>query len=115
MQKKKPITMTRAEIHDLPINVQSLEESETVTLKQYFHMLLLKLWISEEVFDGRRPWGNSGWTYDVFVVLIKNGLIPGKIDDEGFVKEVDVDEAKAFVITEIINPIFNITNPDIKK
>ena len=107
--------MTRAEINDLQINVAGLEESETVTLKQYFHMLLLKLWISEEVFDGRRPWGNSGWTYDVFVVLIKNGLIPGKIDNEGFVEEVDVDEAKAFVITEIINPIFNVAISYIKK
>lgn len=105
--------MTREEIHNLPIKIRDL--NETVTMKHYFHMLLLKLWVDEDSFSGKRPWGNSGWTFDVFIVLINNGLIPGIIDEDGCVKEVDEDEAKAFVITEIINPIFNITNSHIKE
>ena len=36
------------------------------TIGEYFEKLLLTLWDEQEDFSGKRPFGNSGWEYDVY-------------------------------------------------
>ena len=38
-----------------------LENSEELTIRQYFSRLMLELWTNEEGFSGKRPFGDSGW------------------------------------------------------
>lgn len=96
--------MTTNEILQLKLNHS--HGGEAITIKEYFHDLLKMVWIEQEGFDGKRPWGNSGWDFDVYVPLIKAGLIAGKLDKEGYIAELDEDAAKEFVLKNIINALF---------
>jgi hypothetical protein len=76
---------------------------KTLTVRQYLIELLATLWSEGESFSGKRPFGNSGWEYDVFVPLIKAGHIPGSVDEDGYVEDVDGASASAFVAALIMS------------
>ena len=61
------------------------------TVEDYLKELLLKLWDEGECFSGKRPFGNSGWEYELYHALALNGLVEGEIDPE-YGDLVDVDE-----------------------
>jgi hypothetical protein len=82
----------------LDIEIYSNDLDQQITLREYFKKLLTQLWIDEEGFNGKRPFGNSGWQYDVYTALIKHGIIPGKIDFFGYISEIDEVEAQQFII-----------------
>jgi hypothetical protein len=54
-----------------------LEENDAgaSTIGEYLGTLLLTLWQEGESFNGKRPFGNSGWEYDVYRGLIKAGVV----------------------------------------
>lgn len=85
--------MTPSEILD--IEFQSSDLHEAMTVRQFFIALLAKLWKEEEGFNGKRPFGNSGWQRDVEAALIKAGAVSGKLDEDGYVDEID---SKAFTV-----------------
>lgn len=60
-----------------------------LTIREWLCELLLRLWDKGEGFSGKRPFGNSGWEWDVVPALIEAGVITGKIDDDGYVDECD--------------------------
>lgn len=70
----------------------------------YFKTLLRTLWKEEEGFSGKRPFGNSGWKFSVYKGLIEHNLIPGEIDEDGFVAQVD-EEAADKLICELIDKL----------
>lgn len=39
------------------------------TIRTYLKKLLILVWIEEEGFDGKRPFGNSGWQWEVVEVV----------------------------------------------
>lgn len=96
--------MTREEI--LELQVVRHDISDTMSIRQYFEALLMKLWEENEGFNGKRPWGNSGWDYDVYVPLIKAGLIEGELDEDGCVVTLDEGVANKWVADNIIWPFF---------
>lgn len=51
----------------LPIEHQDF--SKIVTLREILTDLLITVWIDEEGFSGKRPWGNSSWQYDITEAL----------------------------------------------
>lgn len=59
------------------------------TMRKYFQALLLKLFEEEEGFSGKRPFGNSGWTSGMEAALIREGYVVGKIDEDGYIEEID--------------------------
>ena len=72
------------------------------TLTDYLKSLLETLWEEEEEFSGKRPFGNSGWKYDVFAGFVRAGLISGKISPEdGWVEECDTKTGDAIVLAVI--------------
>ena len=82
---------------------------EEITLRQYFYDLMSTLWCEGEGFDGKRPFGTSGWDYDIYVPLIKHRLIKGEYDEENeYIKNLDEAEASDFVLTKILHPLFGI-------
>lgn len=56
---------------------------EPRTLRHYLRDLLLTLWDEGECFSGKRPFGNSGWEYDVYLALVDADLIEGTEDQWG--------------------------------
>lgn len=80
-----------------------------ITLRQYFYDLMSALWCEQDGFDGKRPFGNSGWDYDIYVTLIRHGVIAGSLDEDGYVQKMDEAEASDFVLKKILQPLFGIS------
>ena len=78
------------------------------TIGEYLKTLLLTLWREGEGFSGKRPFGNSGWDYDLYAALIKGGIAVGKLDEDGYVDEVDYKKANE-AIEQIIESIFALS------
>ncbi len=62
-------------------------------IREYLRALLLKLWEEGEGFSGKRPFGNSGWEYDLYSTLIAAGAVEGEFDEDGFIESF-ADAAK---------------------
>lgn len=91
--------MTIDEIANLSMECDDFEQDYTI--REYLKDLLLTLWQQKERFNSKRPFGNSGWEYDLYKPLIKAGLIEGKLDNNGYVEDVNEAEADA-IIDEVI-------------
>ena len=82
----------------------SSDLSKQITIKEYLKTLLLTLWEEGEGFSGKRPLGNSGWEYDLFVPLIGAKLIKGSMDPQGYIDEVDESAANK-IIKQVIESL----------
>lgn len=71
------------------------------TVRGYLKALLTELWREGEGFSGKRPFGNSGWEYELYVALITAGAVTGTLDEDGCVEECD-DAACNKLIEEAI-------------
>ena len=90
------------------LNIKMLEnDAKAETIGEYLKMLLLKVWKEQEEFDSKRPFGNSGWDYEIQVALVHAGVIDGVIDDGGYhVYDFDCKEISA-LIEKAINDLFD--------
>jgi hypothetical protein len=64
-------------------------DSGADTIRGYLIELLATLWRENEEFSGKRPFGNSGWDWDLYEPLVKAKLINGSIDEDGFLDDCD--------------------------
>lgn len=71
------------------------------TVRDYLKALLLRLWDEGEGFSGKRPFGNSGWEYDLYYTLVKNNFVSGYINDYGEVESVDSYAANQLIFSAI--------------
>ena len=55
--------------------------------------MLITLWNEEEGFSGKRPFGNSGWKWEIYTALVSAKVVDGKLDEDGYIEEVDFPEA----------------------
>lgn len=78
------------------------------TTRQYLYALLSTLWDEQEGFSGKRPFGNSGWEYDLYKPLIKAGYLKGKLDSQGYIEKVNDKQGKALV-HDLIHFVFHET------
>lgn len=90
------------DILDLPM-AMDYNDAKATTIRDYLKRLLVTLWEEKESFSGKRPFGNSGWQYDLYVALIKGGAIAGKLDSEGRIGEIDRVEADKLIVAAIDN------------
>jgi len=63
-----------------------------VTARQYLKKLLTAVLMDGESFSGKRPFGNSGWEYELAIPLIKAEAMAGTIDEDGYAQDVDEGE-----------------------
>ncbi len=82
--------MPTVNILDLPMQGN---DADAKTVRDYLKALLSALWERDEDFSGKRPFGNSGWKYDLYLPLVKAGIVGGKLDSEGYIAEVAQAEA----------------------
>jgi len=89
----------------LDLEIYSEDLNQSITLREYFKKLLITLWEEGEDFSGKRPFGNSGWQYDVYSALISNGIFDGELDEHGYISELDEPAAQQFIIENIIKEL----------
>jgi hypothetical protein len=68
-----------------------------ISIHDYLIELLKTLWEEQDEFSGKRPFGNSGWDYDLIGCLIANNIIEGKLDEYGYVIEGDTHKGYALI------------------
>ena len=98
--------METEEILNLKFKAQDLHKE--VTIREFFYKLMEKLWIEQEGFNGKRPFGNSSWDGDLICCLVKNKLVKGKVDEDGYLEDYNYDKVNKFVIDKILKPLFGI-------
>lgn len=75
--------------------------NQDITVRGYLLRLLSDLWRKEDDFNSKRPFGNSGWQWEVYGALIEAGYIPGELDEDGGIEDVDEQAGTAFVLSLI--------------
>lgn len=84
----------------LDLEMQS-NDALALTIREYFKSLLIRLWEDGEGFSAKRPFGNSGWDWDLYIPLIKAGLVDGVLDQDGYIEEVDEQAAFELILSAI--------------
>lgn len=92
---------------DAALATQMLGEFEDKTVRDYLRELLMTLWNEQEGFSGKRPFGNSGWEYDLYTPLIKAGFIEGKLDSNGCVDTITNSTVAHAFVSDLILAVFN--------
>lgn len=80
-------------ILDLPMRPN---DAQAETLRQYLIELLAKL-IEEGEDMVKRPFGNSGWQYELYEPLLNAGLVSGGFDEDGYIDNIDLRQAEALI------------------
>lgn len=83
--------METKDILNLKIDNRGFDED--LTIRGYLKLLVSTIWRKGEGFSGKRPFGNSGWEYDLYTPLVKAGVVTGELDEWGCIE--DIDEKKA--------------------
>lgn len=78
------------------------DAGDDLTVRDYLRTLLMTLWVEGEGFDGKRPFGNSGWEYEIYRPLIAGGFITGMLHEDGCVNTVDEKIAESYVCDLIL-------------
>lgn len=94
------MTTTPSPREVLALSMQD-NDSGADTIGGYLTALLAALWEEGEGFGGKRPFGNSGWQFDLYKPLVKAGYIAGTFDEDGYLDDCD-DEAGDVVIAAAI-------------
>lgn len=79
------------------LTFESMDLNKEISIKDYLKELLITLWREDEGFSGKRPLGNSGWKFEIYECLIKNSIVPGTLDEDGYVIEIDTDKADEII------------------
>lgn len=85
----------------LNLPMQQPNDADTATVRGYLVALLAELWREGEGFSGKRPFGNSGWDYDLYEPLIRADLIRGGFDEDGYVEDVDSEAGDRLIAAAI--------------
>lgn len=84
------------------------DAGDNLTVRQYLHKLLFKLWKEGEGFSSKRPFGNSGWSYELYEPLIKAGFIKGDYSEDYGIENFDDKEASEYVEKMITAALFGV-------
>ncbi len=85
---------TPQQVLDLPLPDN---DADAATIRDYLIALLRLVWRDEQCFDGKRPFGNSSWQYDIAAALVRAGWVTGSIDEDGYVETCDTRQVDALM------------------
>lgn len=98
------LKMTCNEILNLKIN--NVRFDSDLTIRGYLLLLLDKVWNEGECFNGKRPFGDSGWEYDLYKPLVLEKIITGTVDEDGDCFDIDRIYGHE-IITDLIKAMQN--------
>ena len=81
VEKSSGGEISLTEIKDLEFHPTGMKG--VFTIGSYLVELLASLWNEKDSFNPKRPFGNSGWQYDIYIVLVDEGIVSGTIDEYG--------------------------------
>ena len=89
-----------SEILNLPMNEN---DAGAGTIKDYLKALLSRIWEEGEGFSGKRPFGNSGWEFDLYFALVKGKACKGtiEVDEDGYEELGNFDHADTLIFEAI--------------
>ena len=96
--------MNNKEILNLRIDNEDFDHH--LTIKGYLKLLLTTIWEEGDGFSGKRPFGNSGWEYDLYTPLVKAGVIKSTLDEDGCIESLDIKAANTLVY-KLIGEVFS--------
>lgn len=76
----------------LAVPLPADNDAEAATIRDYLIKLLMKVWEEGECFDGKRPFGNSSWDYDLYGALARAGMITVTWDEWGGIDSFTSEE-----------------------
>lgn len=71
------------------------------SIREYLAVLLGTLWEEKSQFNGKRPFGSSSWYFELFTAMVEAGVIAGKLDEDGYLAEVDNGEGDRLIAAAI--------------
>ncbi|BAD58868.1 hypothetical protein [Nocardia farcinica] len=77
-------SISGAQVLDIPMRDDN--DADASTIRDYLIELLKTVWDEGEEFSGKRPFGNSGWKYELFEALAGAEAIEATFDDDGFLE-----------------------------
>lgn len=94
---------------DLPMGDN---DANAASVREYLTKLLAGVWEYGESFDGKRPFGNSSWEYELYQPLGRAGLIDVTFDEDGYIATFpDSEQRKANgLIAAAIRELGGVTN-----
>lgn len=87
----------------LEIKMQE-NDANAETIGEYLRLLLHAVWVEGECFNGKRPFGNSGWERELYTALALAGVVASDVDPDGQVEDVDT-KAAHLIISDAINQL----------
>ncbi|WP_047891751.1 hypothetical protein [Micromonospora sp. RV43] len=76
-------------------------DTDAATIRDYLVELLAAVWSEGEGFSGKRPFGNSGWDFELSEALVRAGLVDGAFDGDGYLARVNGEKARALIAAAI--------------
>lgn len=76
-------------------------DSGASTVRGYLIVLLDAVWSERDGFSGKRPFGNSGWQYDLYEALGKAGFILYEWDEHGYCAAADTGRGDRLIAEAI--------------
>lgn len=83
--------MNAEDIIDLPIPEN---DAGAGSIREYLKALLEQLWSEGEAFSGKRPFGNSGWDYELYICLAKIGAVEATFNEYDEIEEITYEEIR---------------------
>lgn len=85
IKRKEEMLRTQEETEDPAHQILHLpmapNDADASTVGEYLGLLLSTLWIENENFSGKRPFGNSDWNFDLYDAMEKAGLCDISFDE----------------------------------
>ena len=64
-------------------------DAEAETVRAYLKALLYAVWSKGEGFSGKRPFGNSGWEYDLYAALEPAGITEREAQNDAIFSAIE--------------------------
>lgn len=80
-------------------------DADASTIGQFLAKLTQTIWIEEESFSGKRPFGNSDWKDPIIHALILNAYLEGELDEYGYIEDYDYSQ-----FTVLMDSVFELLN-----
>jgi hypothetical protein len=77
-------------------------DAQAATVGEYLVALVREVWRLNENFSGKRPFGNSGWHYELYAPLVRAGLVDGLTNEDGEIEVTDGRRADALIDLAIL-------------
>lgn len=92
----------------LEVPMPQPNDAGAATIRDYLIKLLSKVWEEDEGFDGKRPFGNSGWQYELTEALVQANILT----QEDFNSSQEFWEKAHFYIASAIRSLGWVDSPE---